>query len=1176
MNSKILVAVLAAGLSVGDAFAQTVVKRINCGGGAVVSLDGASFAADVPYAVGVQDGFEGGTAQTSIASSDLIGGYDNPRRTVFSSARVDWTAYRIEVPNGDYIVRLLLAEILNQGVDLRKMSVSIEGVPVLVDVDLADLVGVQYGAAFTTTATVTDGVLDIEAAPGPGLDLPEVEAAILCGLEVFTAPVSLPGPGAVGGFTVLPSYHMNLLYWDWNVSPTIQEHSVLRADDVAGPYASIATLWASPPRYLDESAVPGQTYFYKVVATDVLGNPGTESGVLSATTLDSANSPLPVYEILIDAADLKFISRNILDDPSTEVPATFLYGGQAYVAEARFRGASSRLHSKKSWKVKFPSTGKFFGRTDLNLKASFLDRSMIRERLSFHLWEQVGTPGSEILPVHLLVNGRYLGVFNQAENVDEKFLSSRGFDPGPSLYKVDDGNLMVLAAPEDYEVGYDKQINTSIDYTDLIDLIEFLNAAPTGSFEQELVDRIDIDAYLSYLSVIGWDGDIDNVTQNYFLSHDLDIDRWEILPWDGDYSWGLIPLMAFVPINVGTSGYDPDPAKINQLRERALGLDSLLWRYCEKVRELDTLHANMASLDPVIAAFHGEITDDVLADPYKLGWETHIKFDASLSALQTLVPFRSSAVLGSVASLQPATPPTVVWINELSAASQSTFPDEMGEFEDWVELYNASGAPVDVSGMFLTDDLGAAPTWSFPPGTVIPALGHVVVFCDDDAGDGPLHADFKLGASGEELGLFDVDGTTLLDFIAWRPQFDEVSFGRYADGKQFFRFLPTPTPGSSNTTVGNLAPLVTCLEHVPGLPQSDDPVTVGVQVTDAGGVGPVVLNYRVDGGAFVPAAMASVGFDRYEAGIPGLPDGSLVEYYVSAEDTVGATTVRPDGAPGTLMTYLVADPILSGFRINELLASNDTVVQDEAGDFEDYVEIYNETGAAIDMTGMYLTDSLGNPTKWPFPPGTSIPAGGFLLVWADNEPLEGPLHATFKLSGGGEEVGLFASDGATLIDGFAYGPQTTDIAFGTMPDASPNRYVLFVPSPGASNLPSEGEVRSFEYADPAVNSVEIAAFTAPAIGTGLVIVISTGMASEVGTVFFGFGSTLVDFGADGFLLVPNELPSLAKYYVTDGNGAAAIARQIPGDPGLIGVTLFAQSFAEVGGLSNALAATIGP
>jgi len=92
---------------------------------------------------------------------------------------------------------------------------------------------------------------------------------------------------------------------------------------------------------------------------------------------------------------------------------------------------------------------------------------------------------------------------------------------------------------------------------------------------------------------------------------------------------------------------------------------------------------------------------------------------------------------------------------------------------------------------------------------------------------------------------------------------------------------------------------------------------------------------------------------------------------------------------------------------------------------------------------MYLTDNLSVPTKWRIPvhntAATTIPAGGYLLIWADNDTTDSGLHANFKLSAGGEEVGLFDSDGETMIDSIIFADQTTDISFGRYPDASDNR-----------------------------------------------------------------------------------------------------------------------------------------
>lgn len=117
-------------------------------------------------------------------------------------------------------------------------------------------------------------------------------------------------------------------------------------------------------------------------------------------------------------------------------------------------------------------------------------------------------------------------------------------------------------------------------------------------------------------------------------------------------------------------------------------------------------------------------------------------------------------------------------------------------------------------------------------------------------------------------------------------------------------------------------------------------------------------------------------------------------------------------------------------RINEFLASNDTVFPDNADfdDYSDWIELHNPGPSPVSLDSYYLTDDLGAPTKWRFPAGTSLPAGGYLVVRADGVGT-GPgetrsrgyypwgstfttrrHHASFKLSAEGESVGLFRLD----------------------------------------------------------------------------------------------------------------------------------------------------------------------
>ena len=88
--------------------------------------------------------------------------------------------------------------------------------------------------------------------------------------------------------------------------------------------------------------------------------------------------------------------------------------------------------------------------------------------------------------------------------------------------------------------------------------------------------------------------------------------------------------------------------------------------------------------------------------------------------------------------------------------------------------------------------------------------------------------------------------------------------------------------------------------------------------------------------------------------------------------------------------------------INEFMASNGNTIADERGKFSDWIEIANTGSSPVNTGGLYISDEPEEPLKWQIPEGfpsiTTIPPGGFLVLWADKEPNLGPLHLGFKLS----------------------------------------------------------------------------------------------------------------------------------------------------------------------------------
>jgi len=140
--------------------------------------------------------------------------------------------------------------------------------------------------------------------------------------------------------------------------------------------------------------------------------------------------------------------------------------------------------------------------------------------------------------------------------------------------------------------------------------------------------------------------------------------------------------------------------------------------------------------------------------------------------------------------------------------------------------------------------------------------------------------------------------------------------------------------------------------------------------------------------------------------------------------------------------------------INEIMTSNGQTIADEAGEYEDWIEIFNNADSSVALSGFYLTDDLGTPKKWPFP-DTTIASKGFLLIWADENQEQGPLHANFKLNSAGETIALY--DGTSIISSITYGQQKQDYSYGCYPNGSEsgaptNWYIFITPTPSSENI----------------------------------------------------------------------------------------------------------------------------
>ena len=809
---------------------------------------------------------------------------------------------------------------------------------------------------------------------------------------------------------------------------------------------------------------------------------------------------VPLYRLTADPGDLAWLAGHYLTDEY--IPAVLTFEEENHAVDVRYRGDVSRHFPKKSWKVRFASTDRFgegLGQRRLNLNAEYSDQSLLREYLAYDLLARVGVLASQADFRRLEVNGEYRGLFTQVEQVDKLFLHRHGFDVQGNLYEANYGNLARLDSAWEYRYYYDKKTNARDGdaYHDLHALAALISDTPDAGFSQAIASVLDVDGWLDWYAATILLGDFEFVEKDYYLYHDFHTDRWHLIPWDFDMTFGhnwLGMLDSDIswdnPIDSGTSTSRKPDDKWNVLVDRMMGVPEFRWHHGRRLIDVMEDEFSEAEMFSRIDAAHALIRAAGLADPHR--WGSDDDFLAGPDELKTYVTHRRAYLYSVVHDFMPDLPVPLV-INEFMAANESTLADEAGEFDAWIDIHNTGLASLDVGGMYLTDDLLDPLKWRIPDDTVIPGGGHLLIWADNDPGQGPLHATFTLRAEGGAVGLFDKDifGHTQIDALTYGAQTADVSYGRTADGGETWGAFTSATPGWSNQ---GRPPVISGVAHAPLEPASDQPVTVTAAVADDGAVTSAVLHYNagvvasemtvLEEGEVGPATTlryeASVsdagiamvddgahgdgaaGDGVYGATIPGLAHGTRVDYYVTATDDAGMTaTIRPS-QPWLAYVDPEIEPVVRcayqvGYHrppltINEFLALNRDGLPDEAGNEDDWIELYNAGDADLDIGGMHLSDALRWPSWWVVPEGTVVLAHGYAIVWADEEQAEGPLHANFALSGEGERITLYDSHshGFGFIDAVYFGPQQSDVSYGRYPDGG-ETWGAMPPTPGEAN-----------------------------------------------------------------------------------------------------------------------------
>jgi hypothetical protein len=543
--------------------------------------------------------------------------------------------------------------------------------------------------------------------------------------------------------------------------------------------------------------------------------------------------------------------------------------------------------------------------------------------------------------------------------------------------------------------------------------------------------------------------------------------------------------------------------------------------------------------------------------------------------------------------------PSALRINEWLAAGSSPF------YDDYVELYNPGPFPVDLVGLYLTDNpIGDPLRQRFGEATFVPAGGYTS-FIADGNGSKPGHVDFRLASALGQIALLD-QNKAIIDHVMYGPQEIGVSEGLCPNGGTLIQPQAFPTPGAANAcpsvppepiTVSLVARDQVWRYEQSGIdlgtawttPGYDDsgwpsgPAILGVETCnctpdpirtplvwlspqqsafyfrttfnvpadvtidalqleyaiDDGAVfylnGQEVFRYNLPGGdiTYDSRPPTAVGDASSYLGPVTLPLGLLQPGVNHMAVRVHQAIIyqNADIVFGMRMYGVIVTnpPVESGVVLNELLASNATVVRDPDGATPDLAEIYNPSNRTVTVAGLSLSDGLTAPRQvWTFPPGSILAPYEHLTIRFDPDRAVSATNTGFALPASGGSLYLLEgpTSGAAVVDVVHFGLQTPDFSIGRLPDGN-GSWALTLPTFGSANL------------------------VAP-LGNSATVRINEWMAGPVS-------------GDDWFELYnPNDLPvAIGGYFLTD-NLEAYDKSPIPGLSFIGGVTNGWQKFVADG------------
>ncbi len=700
---------------------------VNCGGEGI-RLGGTRVLPDRRYREGATYGCTGGDSLRPWFVP-AVGVWGDEPVDLYASARVGASAYRFKVRPGEYLVEIGQVELLAHTSELREFDVYVQNQKIASAIDPFALAGVGQAFRVSGIGAVAPGeLLTVRFVPSDARQGESIVSAIWVSPSPRRAALSPPKR-----FRGDASFGQNHLFWNGPGCAGVSEFRIERRTD-GGDFRVVWESGARVSRWIDRDVVPGREYTYRIAslqrgANEMRAGAWSETVTLAPRALAAA--ALPVYELEISPPGLRRLLVEPFDDQEFE--GLLRYRGEASRVTVRLRGASSRHAAKKSYRIEFrggdapPAThGPRAGRK-LYLKAEPIDFTFQQEKLATDVFAALGVPASSAAFVHLVLNGRYEGVYLDISPVDRALRKDLGLPKG-YVYRA--GSFQEASAGS---LGGDRS------YRRRRYLDEFfwqINRIDRGEFHAFVRAATDWPAVRDFwiASVLCHRSEIE--ANDFFYSYASPSRRWSFLPWDhNNGSFGIMgPSRRLERPHLSVfgqtlQGLGPSRPYWFMLYSRVLNDAALRGEYLDRLG--DAAQGLERLVTPLVERNFAALAPEAEADPNHWPPGDHDPFRRSPEMLRRFVREHAASLLEQIATERARLRPPIV-INEFQFSSSG----------GWVELYNRGDRRVDLRGFELAaDDRLRGPRHELGNGVLDPREFRVVRFGPPQAPDADEEVD---------------------------------------------------------------------------------------------------------------------------------------------------------------------------------------------------------------------------------------------------------------------------------------------------------------------------------------------------------------------------------------------------------------------------------------------------